>query len=126
MDGEGEGKDGAGEATEGTSAAAPPVAVACSLGSEEMRRRREAVLSPIAAAVVEMRALEDGCALGFAPEQPGLAQLAELIDLERRCCPFLRFELTVEPAGGRVWLALTGPSGTREFLASELGLAPPA
>ena len=42
------------------------------------------------------------------------------VDLERRCCAFLRFELTVEPGGGPVWLELTGPPGTREFLQAEL------
>ena len=28
----------------------------------------------------------------------------------------LRFQITVEPDGGPIWLELTGPSGTREFL----------
>ena len=72
----------------------------------------------------EARWLPDGVALRFAAEPERLAILATFIDLERRCCAFLRFRLTVEPGGGPVWLELTGPPGTREFLAAELGPAP--
>src|SRR5437868_9390343 len=39
---------------------------------------------------------------GLALELPveALAAVADFIDRERRCCPFLRFELHVAPAGG--------------------------
>jgi hypothetical protein len=57
------------------------------------------------------------CAL---TEPESLAIVATFIDLERRCCAFLRFRLTVEPGGGPIWLELTGPPGTRELLAAEL------
>ncbi len=50
-----------------------------------------------------------------------MALLGEFIQLERQCCPFLRFQLTVEPGGGPIWLELTGPPGTREFLAHGVG-----
>ena len=32
-----------------------------------------------------------------------------------------RGQLTVEPGGSPIWLELTGPPGTREFLAHEIG-----
>jgi hypothetical protein len=41
-----------------------------------------------------------------------------MIELERRCCPFLQFRLTVEPNRGATWLELTGPEGTKDFLAA--------
>ncbi len=31
-------------------------------------------------------------------------------------CPFLKFSITVEPGDGPVWLEMTGPQGTKEFL----------
>jgi hypothetical protein len=68
----------------------------------------------------EARWLPDGVRLRFAADAERLAMLATFIDLERRCCAFLRFRLTIEPGGGPVWLELTGPPGTREFLAAEL------
>jgi len=50
--------------------------------------------------------------------------VTEFIGAESQCCPFLRFRLTLEPGGGPLWLELTGPPGTREFLAETV--QPPA
>ena len=47
-------------------------------------------------------------------------KLTLFVSRERNCCPFLTFSFTVTPAGGPVWLEMTGPEGTREFLAGEL------
>jgi hypothetical protein len=38
----------------------------------------------------------------------------------RRCCPFLSLDIAIASNGGPVWLHVTGPEGTREFLATEL------
>lgn len=35
---------------------------------------------------------------------------------ERRCCPFLTFEISLSAAEGPLWLRLRRPAGTREFL----------
>ena len=94
--------------------------VACTLAAEEMEGRRVDLLDTLAHAALERRELEDGYALRFAPEPGRVPELARVIEQERRCCAFLRFCLTVEPAGGPVWLELTGPAGTKEFLASML------
>jgi len=98
----------------------PPVA--CLLSEPELRERRRTVLADFKAARLEVRDLADGYAFRFAPSSQQLTALAELIDLERRCCPFLRFRLIAEPAGGPLWLEMTGPAGTCEMLAHELGL----
>ena len=45
--------------------------------------------------------LPDGLRWRFAPEDGLLAQIATVIDAERRCCRFLRFEVIVEPNGAR-------------------------
>lgn len=45
-----------------------------------------------------------------------LPLIATVVDAERQCCRFLRFDITVEPDAGPVWLTLSGPAGTREFL----------
>jgi hypothetical protein len=94
--------------------------VACSLTEPELAARRAGVLADVRLAREEARWLPDGVALRFAAEPERLALLATFIELERQCCAFLRFRLTVEPGGGPVWLELTGPPGTREFLESEL------
>jgi hypothetical protein len=95
--------------------------VVCTLTEPELAARQAGVLSQVRLAHEEARWLPDGVALRFAAEPERLALLATFIELERRCCAFLRFRLTVEPGDGPVWLELTGPPGTREFLASEFG-----
>jgi len=42
--------------------------------------------------------------------------IARYVSNERKCCPFLDFVIEVASDGGTLWLRLTGPSGTREFL----------
>ena len=49
-----------------------------------------------------------------------LSAILETVDAERQCCRFLRFDITVEPDGGPIWLELVGPRGTREFLSALL------
>src|SRR6266571_2728920 len=95
--------------------------VACTLTEPERRRRREELLDRVVGRVHERRSLDDGYAFRFATDDLSLADLLEMIRLERQCCAFLRFRLTVEPGGGPVWLELTGPAGTKEFFGSVFG-----
>ncbi len=92
--------------------------VACSLTEAELKGRRAALLERAGRAVLETKELEDGFAYRFPEGDEWLAELAEVIRLERLCCPFLGFRLSVGPGGGPVWLELTGPPGTKEFLSS--------
>jgi len=91
--------------------------VACTLAGPELAARRAGALAAIRRDQQEARWLPDGVALRFAA---GPDRLAAFIELERQCCAFLRFRLTIESGGGPVWLELTGPPGTGEFLAAEL------
>ena len=96
--------------------------IACTLLGAERQQRRTQVFDRVFSRVKETRPLDDGYAIRFTADDSALAELMQLIQLERQCCPFLRFRLTVEPGGGPVWLELTGPEGTRSFLESALGL----
>ena len=48
-----------------------------------------------------------------------LTHMAEFISNERRCCPFLKFTLTINTDPQPSALILTGPEGTQEFLRAE-------
>ena len=91
--------------------------IACTLTDSELQERRRSVLQKIRSAVVEVRELENGYAYCFSSEGEQLIDLAKLVDLERQCCPLLRFCMTVESDNGPIWLEMTGPEGTKEFLA---------
>jgi hypothetical protein len=60
--------------------------------------------------------LPDGIALQIATERVTLANLAEWISFERKCCPFFDFRIDVAREGGPVWLSLSGRPGVKEFL----------
>ncbi len=67
-------------------------------------------------AVQEVRELPDGYAFRLPGDSAMLMTIAEDLTIERLCCPFLRFTLDLEPAGGPIWLSFTGPEGTKAFL----------
>ena len=92
--------------------------IACTLDPDDLNRRRVDLLPGLIARSVGREELSDGLRWRFMPEDGLLAQIATVIDAERRCCRFLRFELIVEPNGGTIWVSATGPAGTREFLGS--------
>ena len=95
--------------------------VACSLHAPELRARRDGLLLELRRSSVEQRTLQNGLALRFEPEPGRLAALAEVLDLVRQWCRLLHFKLTVAAGEGPIWLEMTGPRGTTEFLAMELG-----
>jgi RimJ/RimL family protein N-acetyltransferase len=92
--------------------------VACALTAPELQERRQTVLQKVRRAVQAVTELEDGYAYSFPLSGEWLRELAGMIDLERQCCPFLRFRLTVEESNCMLLLEMTGPEGTKEFLVS--------
>jgi hypothetical protein len=92
--------------------------IACSLTDPQFQRRRAELLKIFQAALLETKELDDGYAYRFPSGEKWIAELAQLITFERECCPFLRFNLWIEPANGPLWLELTGPNGTKGFLQS--------
>lgn len=96
------------------------IPIACALTPAEITARRAALLPGLLARADERTTLSDGFRWRFVASGDCLAAAAEIIDPERQCCRFLRFVLTVEPGGGPMWLEITGPQGTSEFLESLL------
>ena len=65
--------------------------------------------------------LENGYAFCFGTNYGVFPRIAEFITLERLCCPFLGFTISVEPEGGDIWLRLTGRDGVKPFIQVEIG-----
>jgi hypothetical protein len=95
-------------------------ALACDLGalSGEERTRRSTVATRVSARFREVRETSDGYAARLDTEAQLVQDALDWILLERRCCPFLRLELSFEPFPGSVWLRLGGGAGVKEFLAA--------
>ena len=80
------------------------------------RARSATLLAALRAATVERAELDDGYAFRLDGDT-SLVGVAEWITLERRCCPFFRFQLEIDGDAGPVWLRLTG-AGVKEFLST--------
>jgi hypothetical protein len=92
--------------------------VACTLSPETIATRKAGLLPGLAAKADNCEGRADGIRLRFRSD--ALSAIMETVDAERRCCRFLRFDITVEPDGGPIWLELTGPPGTQSFLSALL------
>ena len=92
--------------------------IACSLTELQFQERRAGVLKKAKDAVLEKKELADGYSYRFSLDRISITELAQLITVERECCPFLQFDLHLEPGAGPVWMELTGPDGTKDFLNS--------
>ena len=90
---------------------------ACSLMPAELQERRSGLLAKVRTAKSNVTELNDGFRYEFSLEGEVLDEITRLIQLEHQCCPFLTFRLTIEAGADSVSLELTGPSGTKEFLA---------
>jgi hypothetical protein len=90
--------------------------IACSLSLGELFTRRKNLLPGIVAQADMRESVNRGYRWRFSSSSELITALASMINAERRCCQFLRFALEAEPEEGPVWLMVTGPEGTQEFL----------
>lgn len=95
------------------------IPIACSLTDKELQERRKNVLEKAAQSLTSVRELNDGFSYQFPAEDSILEDLITVINLERKCCPFLNFKLSIEAQNGFVSLELTGQKGTKEMIQSH-------
>ena len=98
------------------------VPIACTLSPDTLKTRREGLLADLIQRAEHHERTGDGLHVRFSAATDVLATLARVVDAERQCCRFLRFVITVEPDEGPVSLELSGPAGTRDFIAALLNL----
>ena len=89
-------------------------------GSE--RERYGELRARLEGAIEETRELENGFAFRWPSDVVSLVEIAEFVEQERKCCPFLDFEIAVERERGPVWLKMTGQEGVKTFLRAEFGV----
>ncbi len=59
----------------------------------------------------------------FQFDASALEAVSRFVENERKCCPFMTFELELAPASGPLSLRMTGPDGARAVLDAELNLS---
>ena len=66
--------------------------------------------------VQEIRELPDGWAWRVPSTPEVLFLLAQEMNVERLCCPFVTYTLEIQPNQGPFWLRMTGREGVKTFL----------
>ena len=96
--------------------------------SPSERERHQHLAEALRRAVTEISELPTGYSLTLdlsrlPADAKGLPFcVAEWVDLESRCCPFLDFEISLRDKGRHITLRLTGGPDVKRFLREELGL----
>jgi len=103
-----------------------PLPIACTVSQAELATRRNELLPALLGKANSQETVPGGFRWSFSETNGLLSDVASVIETERRCCRFLRFRRTLEPDGGPLWMEVTGPEGTQEFLRSVLFNVPPA
>src|SRR6202142_4142647 len=107
---------------------AAPIACQLNVFSPEERQRYQAVRKQIEVAVIRIVEVENGYVLHLPDDDVMLAVVAEWIALERRCCPFFEFTVSVGGSEPSIRVALTGSPEVKQFLEAEFGshVVPPS
>ena len=101
------------------SAAVRASELACALGPGELDQRQQK-LAAFRARAREVRELDAGFALQFDLDDRTFQEAASIVSDESHCCSFLDFRLTVQPSRKLLAVEITGPQGTKEFLAANI------
>ena len=89
--------------------------IACTLGPAALKARREDLLGGLVRQAQERVDLANGYRIRFGSDDDVLQKIASVVEIERQCCRFLRFQVTVDPGGGPIWLESPARPGRRSF-----------
>ena len=86
------------------------------------RARHKQLSEKLAAERKEIVETEKGYEFQFSPSDISLAELAEWVAAESKCCPFFDFHIDLERGGHLLCLRLTGEEGIKAFIRAEFKL----
>jgi len=88
----------------------------------EERKRHEELTRKLLAKRREVIETDKGYEFQYTPEDVSVAEVAEWVAAESKCCPFFDFHIDLEQQGRLVCLRLTGGANIKTFIRSEFGL----
>jgi hypothetical protein len=95
--------------------------LSCKLTTPELQKRKTEVIAALKKKVLEKKELNNGYSFRFDGSDETFGQLTDFIRSERRCCDFFSFHLQVKDTS-TIWIDITGPEGTKEFITTEMEL----
>jgi hypothetical protein len=91
------------------------------LGASERTRHKE-LTEKLMSSRTETIETEKGYEFHYSPAKVAVAEVAEWVVMESKCCPFFDFHIDLENAGQLVCLRLTGREGIKAFIRLEFSL----
>ena len=88
----------------------------------EERARHKQLSEKLMAVRKEIVESEKGYEFQFSPSDVSLAELAEWVAAESKCCPFFDFHIDLENQGKLACLRLTGEEGIKPFIRAEFNV----
>jgi hypothetical protein len=95
--------------------------LSCKLTTPELQKRKTEVIAVLKKKVQEKKELSNGYSFRFDGSDETFGQLTDFVKSERRCCDFFHFSLQVKDTSS-IWLDITGPEGSKEFITTEMEL----
>jgi hypothetical protein len=86
----------------------------------EERARHKLLTDKLMSVRKEIVETEKGYEFQYRPGDVSLAELADWVATESKCCPFFDFHIDVEREGKLLCLGLTGEEGIKAFIRAEL------
>jgi hypothetical protein len=83
------------------------------------RARHKQLTDKLVAARKDIVETEKGYEFQFTPANVSLAELADWVAAEGKCCPFFDFHIDLEHEGSLLCLRLTGEEGIKAFIRAE-------
>ncbi len=88
----------------------------------EERARHKQLSEKLMAARKEIVETAKGYEFQYSPSDISLAELADWVSAESKCCPFFDFHIDLEEEGSLLCLRLTGEEGIKAFIRAEFNL----
>jgi hypothetical protein len=85
----------------------------------EERAHHTQLTEKLLAARKEILETAKGYEFQFSPKSVSLAELADFVAAESKCCPFFDFHIDLEGEGSLLCLRLTGEEGIKAFIRAE-------
>ncbi|MEM9776987.1 MAG: hypothetical protein AAF902_20585 [Chloroflexota bacterium] len=85
-----------------------------------MENRLNNEIQTLVSTAIKIADLENGYVLHFPAGDEEFYRITNFIQAERQCCSFLKFGFTVLPEFEGMTLSLTGPSASKEMIATLL------
>jgi len=90
--------------------------IACQLPDKQKRDRYLYLINDYFRGLRQFGELFDGFYFEFPSNDEWINKVIEFVKFERKCCPFIKFEIIFKPNDGSIRINLRGSKNTKEYL----------